>query len=148
MTLPADIEIRPCRPEDFAGVVELLRQLWPGKPLDVAALRLIYDSALNSDRQTYLCARNGGKVAGFGSLAIKANLWNETVVAYVDELVVDAGYRGRGIGTRLLEQIGNVARQRGCRRIELDSAFHRKEAHAFYERLGFESRALLYSKLL
>jgi len=23
------IEIRPCRPEDFEGVVALLRQLWP-----------------------------------------------------------------------------------------------------------------------
>jgi glucosamine-phosphate N-acetyltransferase len=36
----------------------------------------------------------------------------------------------------------------GCKQFELDSAFHRKEAHAFYEQRRFERRALLFSKPL
>jgi hypothetical protein len=31
-------------------------------------------------------------------------------------------------------------------RVELESAFHRKKAHAFYERQGFENRGYLFSK--
>lgn len=142
------LEIRPCRPEDFESVVALLHQLWPDKPLDAPALRRIYDRALTSDRQIYLCVVCDQQVAGFGSLTIKSNLWSESFVAFVDEMVVDAVHRGRGIGTLLLDQLTAWARERGCNRIELDSAFHRKEAHAFYEKRGFQSRAWLYTKLL
>ena len=47
---------------------------------------------------------------------------------------------------RLLERLASLARERGCRAMELDSAFHRVEAHAFYEKLGFEKRAFLFAK--
>ena len=142
------IQIRQCKPEDFDSVVALLKQLWPGKQLDPVALRRVYDRTLASDRQIYLCAESGREVVGFGSLTIKSNLWNEAFVGFVDELVVDGAHQGRGIGTQLLDQLISWASERGCNRIELDSAFHRKEAHAFYERHGFQSRAFLYSKLL
>ncbi len=142
------IELRQCSAGDFEGVVALLRQLWPGKPLDTTSLRAVYDRALASDRQLYLCALAGQQIVGFGSLAIKSNLWNEAFVGYVDEMVVDEAHRGRGVGTEILEHLASWARERGCNRIELDSAFHRKDAHAFYEGRGFQSRAYLYSKLL
>jgi hypothetical protein len=32
------------------------------------------------------------------------------------------------------------------KRLELDSAFHRTNAHAFYDKLGFEKRAYLFTK--
>jgi GNAT superfamily N-acetyltransferase len=142
------IQIRACQAEDFEGVVALLRQLWPGKPLELDSLRSVYDRALTSDRQVYLCAVLDQQVVGFGSLTIKSNLWNEAFVGYVDEMVVDKAQRGRGVGTQILDHLISWARERGCNRIELDSAFHRKDAHAFYERRGFQSRAYLYSKLL
>jgi len=126
----------------------LLAQLWPGKPLDPMGLRNVYNRALASDRQLYLCALDGQQVVGFGSLAIKANLWSEAFVGFVDEMVVDEAHRGQGIGSQILGQLTIWAREHGCNRIELDSAFHRKGAHAFYERHGFQSRGYLFSKLL
>jgi ribosomal protein S18 acetylase RimI-like enzyme len=141
-------QIRPCRNEDFDEVLELLRQLWPDKPLDQAALRTVYDRALASDLQRYVCATNGERIIGFGSLTVKNNLWQEGYLGHVDELVVDGEYRDRGIGTQLLEYIVDLAKQKGCRRIELDSAFHRQKAHEFYERHGFENRGFIFSKVL
>ena len=116
--------------------------------MDLVSLRSVYDRALASDRQVYLCAVLDQQVVGFGSLTIKSNLWSEAFVGYVDEMVVDEAQRGRGVGTQILDRLISWARERGCNRIELDSAFHRKSAHAFYERRGFQSRAYLYSKLL
>ncbi len=142
------IQIRKCMAEDFDGVVALLRQLWPGKPLDLVSLRSTYDRSLASERQVYLCAVCDKQVVGFGSLTIKSNLWSEAFVGYVDEMVTDGAHQGRGIGTQILDRLISWAREQGCNRIELDSAFHRKDAHAFYERRGFQSRAYLYSKLL
>lgn len=142
------IKIRQCRPEDFDNVVLLLRQLWPDKHLDPISLRVVFGRAMSSGTQTYVCATDGEHIVGFGSLTLKNNLWQEGYVGHVDELVVDNKYRGRGVGAQLLKHLVVLAQQMHCRRVELDSAFHRREAHEFYERHGFESRALLFSKVI
>lgn len=67
-------------------------------------------------------------------------------LAYVDELVVDEGWRGRGIGTELLSRATDIAGKPGCGHIALDSASQRKDAHRFYEKLGFRQDALLFGK--
>ncbi len=121
-------------------MLPLLAQLWPNQPLDPEPLKHVFNRALASHSQAYLCAANGERVIGFGSLTVKNNL------GHVDELVVDKKYRGQAIGTRLLDHLETPAKQRGCRRLELDSAFHRTEAHEFYERQGFSKRVYLLSK--
>lgn len=142
------IRIRECTAADFDNVVALLRQLWPGTPLDLGAVRSTFERALASPCQLYLCAESDQKVVGFGSLTTKSTLWNEALVGYVDEMVVDEGHRGKGIGSEILDHLTRWARDQGCNCIELDSAFHRKETHVFYERHGFQSYAYLYSKSL
>ena len=140
--------MRSCTAEDFPAIAGLLGQLWPTKKLDLAALNKVYQRALESEQQVYVCAADGKKIIGFGSLTLKNNLWQEGNLGHIDELAVDTAYRGNGIGTKLLEHLIEIARQKGCRRVELDSAFHRKQAHQFYEQNGFENRAFLFSKPL
>ena len=142
------IEIRKTQAEDFADVLSLLEQLWPNQRLDADALRRVFLKALASNEQVYLSACDGSQVVGFASLTVKNNLWQAGNLGHVDELVVDATRRGRKIGSRLLERITEEARRRHCGRLELDSAFYREEAHAFYERLGFDRRAFLFSRQL
>ena len=137
-------QIRKCHSEDFDDVASLLRQLWPEKRLDAASLRMVFQRAVTSESQTYLCVIDGERIVGFGSLTLKNNLWQQGYLAHIDELVVDSDYRGRGIGTQLLNQLVRLARDRGCRRVELDSAFHREQAHQFYQQHGFENRAFLF----
>ena len=148
--MPALPTVRRCRAEDFDGVLALLRQLWPTRTLDVAALRDVYRRGLGSDRQAYLCAsvETGGKLIAFGSLSMRNSIWQQGWLANVDELVVDEASRGRGVGTAMLDRLADTAREMGCRRIELDSALHRKEAHAFYESRGFERISYLFTKSL
>jgi ribosomal protein S18 acetylase RimI-like enzyme len=53
-----------------------------------------------------------------------------------------AGYRGRGIGTRLLEACIGKARANGITRIELDARADNGAALRLYERAGFRREAL------
>jgi GNAT superfamily N-acetyltransferase len=140
------VQIRPSQLQDFDGVIALLRQLWPDKHLDLDLLRTVFQRALDCETQAYLCAVDGERVIGFGSLTLKNSLWQEGYLGHVDELVVDRDYRGHGIGVRLLTELTDLARRQGCRRVELDSALHRHEAHQFYGQNGFENRACLFSK--
>jgi len=48
----------------------------------------------------------------------------------------------------MLEELAKLAEKHHCRRIELDSAFHRETAHRFYQGLGFENRGLVFSRPL
>ncbi len=142
------MRIRTATPGDFDRICELLQQLWPEKKLDKGALKAVWTRALRSSVDIYLCAEIENAVAGFCSLAIKNSLWQQSRIGLLSEMIVDEAFRNRGIGTALLGTIVDVARQRGCRRIELDSAFHRDEAHRFYEKAGFVKRAYLFSKEL
>jgi glucosamine-phosphate N-acetyltransferase len=140
--------IRSARPEDFEEVYALLGQLWPDKPLRRERLHEIFGRALASENEAYLCACVGAKVIGFCTLTVRRSLWQEGNLGHVGELVVDGDYRRSGVGTALLEKVAEIAQQRHCRRLELDSGFHRAGAHEFYERRGFEKRAFLFSRVL
>jgi len=142
------MKIRSATPEDFGRICELLQQLWPEKKIDKGGLKTVMIRALRSSQDIYLCAEFDGTIAGFCSLAVKNSLWQEANIGIISEMVVDEAFRKRGIGTALLGTIIDTARQRGCRRIELDSAFHREAAHRFYAKAGFEKRAYLFSKEL
>jgi glucosamine-phosphate N-acetyltransferase len=86
------------------------------------------------------------RVVVFASLTIRNSLWQGSYLSNVDELVVDERFRGEGAGARLLDEMIKVSKERSCKKIELDSAFHRKEAYRFYESKGFENRAFIFSK--
>jgi len=144
------IQIRKCHAGDFHEVVALMRQLWPQKPFDAERLRPAFDKALVSESQTYLCATDGDRVVGFGSVTWKNCLWHEGHLVFIDELVVNNLYRNKGIGSRLLGELVALARIKGCCRIELDCAFWREEtgAFAFYEKHKFTRRAFVFSRVL
>jgi len=140
------IEIRRLTINDIDALVKLLEQLWPNKSINKNAVERVLKRGLNSDYQIYTCAINNEKMIGFCSLTIKNNLWMEANLGNVDELVVDSEYRNQGIGKFLMSEIEKIAQYYECKRLELDSAFHRAEAHKFYEKLGFEKRAYLFTK--
>ncbi len=140
--------IRPTKQEDFDEILPLLKQLWPANPINVQAARDIFTKGLASDQRAYLCACHDGRIIGFCTLVVRDCLWLQGDVGYLCDLVVDQEHRGSGIGTALVEKAAEIARRRGCLRVELDSGFHRAAAHQFYERRGFEKRAFLFSKVL
>jgi GNAT superfamily N-acetyltransferase len=51
---------------------------------------------------------------------------------YVDDLVTQATFRGRGHAAGLLQWIYEQARQLGCRQVHLDSGVQRHDAHRLY----------------
>jgi glucosamine-phosphate N-acetyltransferase len=141
------IKIRKAILNDFEQIYQLLPQLWPHTRLNRNRLRITFSRALNSGQQYYLCAFEKKVIVGFCSLSTRNSLWQQGLLAHIDELIVDQSYRGRGIGTRLMTEAIKLAVKKRCSRIELDSAFHRKHAHGFYNKMGFESRAYLFSKV-
>ena len=140
-----ELAIRASEEADFEAILALLQQLWPDSPVDGERTRSVFCKGLRSESQTYLSATAGGRVIAFASLSVRNSLWQEGNLAHIDEIVVDDECRGRGVGTALMQALMAVARERSCRRIELDSAFSRESAHAFYRSQGFQKRGFVFS---
>lgn len=141
-------EIREATMADFQGMMKLFRQLWPSRPLSEHKLRELFLRIQATPGRRFFCAILHGNLVGLGSISIRDRLLDEGKIAAVDELVVDESVRGRRIGTQLMHFLTDFATQNGCRAMELEAANHRAEAHQFYEKLGFQRRAQLFTRPL
>lgn len=143
-----EVSIREVTLRDFDQVFGLLKQLWAGRDLDYADMKKVFDHNLNAPDHFYIVAHSGPQIVGYCSLMVKHNLWQQGLLGNVNEMVVEENYRGKGIGKKLMERIIQIAREQNCKCLELESSFHREKAHAFYEELGFDKRAYLFTKIL
>ncbi|MTK63417.1 MAG: GNAT family N-acetyltransferase [Methanobacterium sp.] len=57
---------------------------------------------------------------------------------YIGNLVVSANLRGKGIGSKIIEQSFELARDKECKRVLLDVIFENQGAKKLYERIGFK----------
>jgi ribosomal protein S18 acetylase RimI-like enzyme len=60
--------------------------------------------------------------------------------AWIEDVVVDEGARGEGVGEALTTSALVLARSRGVRTVDLTSRSSREAANALYVKLGFEIR--------
>lgn len=66
----------------------------------------------------------------------------------VDNIVVAQGCRSVGVGTFLLNEMENLARERGCEVLVLDSYTSNHASHRLYHRLGYEIKGFHFIKAI
>jgi GNAT superfamily N-acetyltransferase len=133
------LEVRPAGRADAPAVNALLRELgYPSNTDEEINRRLARWSG--RDDLLVLVAAAGQQAIGVAALAVvpyfeRPGCWGRVVA-----LVVDARARGLGVGRRLLAATEHAALARGCVRMEVTSARHRTDAHAFYRSTGYTDR--------
>ena len=140
-----EIVIRKASAYDFESIYPLFGQLWPNKELDKKALEIVFKRGVYSDTDELFCLEYQGEIVGFCAYAIVNNLWQAGYISYMYAMVIDEKHRGKGFGSMLIKKTIDDSKDKGLKRLELDSAFHRERAHEFYLKLGFEKRAFLFS---
>lgn len=60
--------------------------------------------------------------------------------AWIEDVVVDDAARGQGVGALLNNFAVELAREAGCKTVDLTSRPSREAANRLYQRLGFEPR--------
>ncbi|MFC4565994.1 GNAT family N-acetyltransferase [Nocardiopsis mangrovi] len=136
--------IRAAIRSDLGAILRLLRDLGDTTPtqsgtvrMSSAAVRAWTRMEGDPDR-TVVVAERRGQIIGTLDLIVVANLTHDAQPwAVVDNVVVDAGCRRRGIGRALMDDAVDRAARAGCYKIELLSHESRGSAHEFYRALGF-----------
>jgi ribosomal protein S18 acetylase RimI-like enzyme len=116
-------------------------------PALVGPTRQELTALLADPATTLLVAKDEGAIVATATLVVYTTpAW---VKARIEDVVVDEGARGRGVGEALVNGCLGIARQRGARLVELQSARRREEANRLYARMGFERReSNVYRKML
>ena len=90
-------------------------------------------------------ARVDGTIVGMGFVIIATALTGTT--AHVEDVVVDADARGRGIGERLMLELIEAARSEDADEMTLTSRPSREAANRLYRRLDFRLGGTNYYSL-
>ncbi|UCG26059.1 MAG: GNAT family N-acetyltransferase [Chloroflexota bacterium] len=143
---PGNFTIRTADMADAADIALLLGQLGYPTGASEASRRLKEVSA--SDADEILLVQSGLEVTAVASIHFMAYFHRGELLCKITAFVVKDGYRGQGIGSALLARIEQIARDRGCQRMELTSATGRREAHAFYEGKGYHRAGYKFYKPL
>jgi GNAT superfamily N-acetyltransferase len=133
---------RRARVGDAERLVEMmvLGALIPGKEdaHDIEPYRAALAEIENTPFNEMLVAEQDGVVVGMCQLfAVRHFSGRGGLCAEVEAMHVHPDFRGKGVGSRLLGEAVQHARDWGCYRVQLTSHKARKEAHRFYERAGF-----------
>ena len=129
------LTVREAQAGDETSLAELVTQL--GYPASTDAIARRFER-LHRDPATWLyVAVAQGRVVGLAALHVMSRLEHDEPLGRITALVVAEDARGTGVGRALVERVEDCARRQGCRQLELTSGDHRRDAHVFYERLGF-----------
>ncbi|MBX4859015.1 GNAT family N-acetyltransferase [Rhizobium sophorae] len=102
-----------------------------------------------SPDQTLYVAERGGEVVGTFQTMVTTSLTGRGSSAMIIEAVqTRADMRGQGVGGLMIEFAIAEAKGRGIGRVALTSNAIRKDAHRFYERLGFKPSHLGFKMVL
>ena len=129
----SEIFFRNIIESDMKEVSILLNQL---KEMDLSSInyndawnRFISNSSSNS-----IVGIFEDKVVAYGSIVVENKIRGE-VAGHIKDIVVDDRVRGKMLGVKLVKELVEIGKSKGCYRITL---FCDKKLIQFYERNGFE----------
>ena len=77
---------------------------------------------------------------GVAQVRFRYGIWWAAHDALLEDLFVREDARGTGVGRALVQGVVDLARERGCRRIELDANEDNAAALALYRSFGFDAQ--------
>jgi ribosomal protein S18 acetylase RimI-like enzyme len=130
---------RPGDVEAVAALIAAFRRWWGKDEPTLDQIRQTVGVLIEDPNTEFLLAAPGdaAPAAGVCQLRYRLSVWTGADDCWLEDLYVDDGARGTGLGRALVEAALERARERGCRRIELDVNEQNTAALAFYEALGF-----------
>ncbi|MDG4758156.1 GNAT family N-acetyltransferase [Micromonospora sp. WMMD710] len=134
---------RTARPDDFAQIVHLYRQLNPDDPvLDDGSDAAAYQQILDSPALHLFVLDVDGVVVATTYLNVIPNLTRSaSPYAVIENVVVDESRRGTGLGRQIMAGTLQAAWDAGCYKAMLMTGSRTPGTHTFYRACGFSPDA-------
>lgn len=131
-----DIIIRQAKIEDYKDICKICcDDLGYNCSEELVKERL---EGLDKNNERVLVAVYNSEVIGYLHAQIYKTLYFEELINFLG-LAVSKEYRNKKVGTKLVNEIENWAKEKGINKVRVNSGFSRKEAHEFYRSLGYNN---------
>lgn len=142
------VTIRTANPSDIAQLVALLQELFTIEKdfvFDPIKQANGLDLLLKSDKDCILVAESSkvNKVVGMCTIQTLISTAEGGQVGLLEDLIVAAGFRHQGIGSKLLAEAVYWAERQGLKRLQLLADKNNLSALGFYEKQGWLSTELV-----
>lgn len=133
--------IREINPNDLQGLLTLYMQLHNNPmPENTEELQELWQTILNDLTHHIIVAEEDGKIVSSCVCVIIPNLThNQQPYAFVENVITDEAYRGRGLATACLNYAKELAQKANCYKLMLLTGSKKEQTLRFYEKAGYNS---------
>lgn len=125
------------------GVPDRLQSLGEPEAYDGSKLYADLEKIISHDGSALFVAKVAGQVVGFAEVYVRQDEPNPARVSrtygHLQSLMVDEGFRRRGVGTRLVKAAEQWARAKGAAEMQLQTWEFATGPLAFYEHGGYRT---------
>ncbi|MBQ9140969.1 MAG: GNAT family N-acetyltransferase [Lachnospiraceae bacterium] len=134
--------IREITEQDLQGLLELYTQLHNNPiPANTQELQKLWQTILNDPTHHIIVAEVDGKIVSSCVCVIIPNLThNQQPYAFVENVITDEGYRGKGLATACLDYAKALAIEHNCYKMMLLTGSKKESTLRFYEQAGYNSK--------
>jgi len=137
---PGLLSIRPATENDTQVILRFIEKLAEYEKLshEMVATEPALRESLFGNRvyAEVLLAHWGAEPVGFALYFYNYSTFLAQPGIYLEDLFVDPGHRGKGIGKALLVKLARIATERGCGRVEWAVLDWNQPSISFYRSLG------------
>lgn len=134
------LRIEPATERDLPAIAHLVRQLAHYEKLEhamVASQDDFRQALFGAERNAYaLMAFADDAPVGFALYFFNFSTFLGKRGIYLEDIYVEPGHRGRGIGSALLKRLAGIAKEQNCGRMEWSVLTWNQPSIDFYHRLG------------
>ena len=134
--------------DEIPELVGLYSQLVPDEINKPQVSQEIYRSIADNDDYFVLVAKENEKIIGtVTAICCKSLALSGKSFLVVEDVVVEEGHKGKGIGRKLFKELDRIAHAKNCAYSILVSSGFREGAHTFYEKMGYVDDVLGFRKM-
>jgi len=123
---------------DLESLAQLYAEL-VDEQTDFCRMRENFKLMESNPNYIVLTAKDDNLVVGSAMGVICLDLVGKCIpFMVIENVVVKIAWRGKGIGAKLMGEIEGMGRKRKCYYTMFVSGSHRKDAHRFYESIGYD----------
>lgn len=143
------MKVRQAVSSDVSSIIKLLDELGRPKPAsnsDKTKFSRLVRKYMNGSDTIILVAEDSSDIIGMASLVFVSRLNQTRQELWIPDMIVSRYHQSKGVGKALAKRFTKIAKENNCFRIRLESGNSRKQAHAFYKKIGFEQYAISFRK--
>ncbi len=140
------LNIRQAQINDIPFIVQLIQELAEMEKVSSPLNKTYVEYYLSQPNCYILVAEAGDQSIGLLSYMMKPDLFHGSDTCTISELVVSKGFRGRGVGSALLDHLMRQLISIGCVEISVSTLPDNQGAIQFYKRHGLVDEAVLLER--